>query len=139
MNFPFLNNFSEATNNGNFNFLGVGAKQAATQPETENTMSPQTGSVGTNTGIGGNNFWSQDGGANVALGGIAVLGNLWNSYQQQKIAKDQLKFAKNQWNTNLSNQKQTYNTALEDRIRSRHAYSGKDENQTQEYLSKNRL
>lgn len=139
MNFSFLNKFNDAADSGNFNFLGVGAKQAVAQPNTESDMNLQTGSDEINTGIGGNNFWSKDGGANIALGGVAVLGNLWNSYQQQKIAKDQLKFAQKQWNTNLSNQKQTYNTALEDRIRSRHTYSGKDENQTQEYLTKNRL
>jgi hypothetical protein len=139
MNLSFLNNFSDSTNNGNFGFLGVGARNAVTQPETETTMDTETITPQINTGFGGGDFWSKDGGAGIALGSVGVLGNLWNSYQQQKIAKDQLKFAKNQWNTNLSNQKQTYNTALEDRIRSRHAYSGKSEDQTEDYLNKHRL
>jgi len=73
------------------------------------------------------------------LGGVQVLGNLWNSYQANKMAKEQMKFAREQWDTNLANQTQTYNTALEDRIRSRHNTEGRDSSETESYLSEHRL
>ncbi len=75
----------------------------------------------------------------LALGGIQMLGNLWNSYQQQKVAKEQLGLAKRTFETNLANNRQTYNTALEDRIRSRHYTEGKSSAETDAYLSENRL
>lgn len=86
-----------------------------------------------------NNFWSKDGGAGMILGGVQVLGNLWSTYQQHKMAKEQMSFAREQWDTNLENQTQTYNTALEDRIRSRHAYTGQGEGATDKYLDEHSL
>lgn len=98
-------------------------------------------SVNTNlSGQGaGGNFWSKDGGAGMILGGVQVLGNLWSTYQQHKMAKNQMSFAREQWDTNLSNQTQSYNTALEDRIRSRHYTEGKGAGQTDAYLEKHSL
>lgn len=87
----------------------------------------------------GSGFWSKDGGAGLLLGGVQVLGNLWNSYQANKIAREQMGFAREQWNTNLENQTQTYNTALEDRIRARHFTEGKSSGETQAYLDQNKL
>jgi hypothetical protein len=71
--------------------------------------------------------------------GLGSLFQAWNGMQQLGLAKDQLNFQKNAFNTNLSNQTQTYNTALEDRIRGRTSdYSGKEQ-YVQNYLNKNRL
>lgn len=88
---------------------------------------------------GTGDFWSQDGGAGLLLGGVQVLGNLWNSYQAQKLAKQQLSFAREQWDTNLANQTQTYNTALEDRIRGRYATGTRTEDQLQGEIDKHSL
>lgn len=73
------------------------------------------------------------------LGGVQMLGNLWNSYQQHKIAKEQLGLARETYETNLANNRQTYNTALEDRIRARHNTEGRATSETDAYLSENSL
>jgi hypothetical protein len=151
MNSLTFGNYNDSTTNGSdlssFNFgLGLfgGNNTPNAQPQNHLNVNPSgvaipqvPGVSGTNPN--GNSFWNLEGGAGLALGGVKVLGNLWNSYQQQKIAKDQLSFAKNMFNKNLTNQTKTYNSALEDRIRSRHAYSGKSEEDTQNYLKANRL
>lgn len=102
-----------------------------TVPTTPDLTGIQTG--------GQNNFWSQKGGAGLVLGGIQVLGNLWNSYQAHKLAKEQMSFAREQWDTNLANQTQTYNTALEDRIRGRYAVGERTEAQVQEEVGRHTL
>lgn len=75
----------------------------------------------------------------LVLGGIQTLGSLWNSYQQHKIAKEQLGLARETFETNLRNNTQTYNTALEDRIRARHHTEGRSQGETDQYLAENRL
>ena len=74
----------------------------------------------------------------LGLGSIQVLGSLWNSFQQNKLAKESLKFQKNAYSTNLKNQTQSYNTALEDRINARYATEGRSE-EADAYISKHRL
>ena len=73
------------------------------------------------------------------LQGLGSLFQAWNGMQTLGLAKDQLNFQRNAFNTNLANQRQTYNTALEDRIRGRTSdYAGKEQD-VQSYLDKNRL
>jgi len=73
------------------------------------------------------------------LQGLGSLFQAWNGMQTLGLAKDQFNFQKNAFNTNLANQKQTYNTALEDRIRGRTSdYAGKEQD-VQSYLNQNRL
>lgn len=102
----------------------------------------QDGAVTPTGGIGdwfGSDFFAKDGGASQVLAGVQTLGNLWNSYQNHKMAKKQFNFAREQWDTNLANQTQAYNTALEDRIRARHAYEERPESDTQAYLDEHSL
>ncbi len=73
------------------------------------------------------------------LQGLGSLFQAWNGMQTMGLAKDQLNFQKNAFNTNLNNQRQVYNTALEDRIRGRTSnYDGKEQ-EVQNYLNQNRL
>jgi hypothetical protein len=114
----------------NFQPVGVGAA---------NVASPTTPMAG-----GGNFFRGPDGSWNtnnigMILGGIQSLGSLWNSFQQNKLARESLGLQKKAFKTNLANQRQTYNTALEDRIRSRYAYEGRSDQDAEKYLEKNRL
>jgi hypothetical protein len=105
---------------------------------------------GANTGAAGGaaaggSFWKQKNGdwntnnMELALGGAQLLGSLWNAYNQHKIAKEQMSFARSTFDTNLANQKQTYNTALEDRIRARHNTEGRNTGETDAYLNKHSL
>lgn len=104
------------------------------------TIDPVTGGGGNGAGMQqGSGFWSKEGGAGLAISGIQTLGSLWNSYQSHKMAKEQMKFAREQFDTNIGMQKQTYNTALEDRIRARHHTEGKGSGQTDAYLNKHKL
>jgi hypothetical protein len=73
------------------------------------------------------------------MNGIAALGGAYMGYKQLGMAKDQFNFQKKAFQTNLRNSIQSYNTALEDRIRGRtSAYDGKEQD-VQAYLSKNSL
>lgn len=71
------------------------------------------------------------------LSGLATLGNLWGSFQNVRLGRDQLRFAKQFAERNLANQTQSYNTALEDRTRSR--TSNPNSQQVEEYLNRHRL
>ena len=84
-------------------------------------------------------FFSQYGPAQFALGAIQTLGSLWNSFQQNKLAKESMKFQKEAFATNLANQEQSYNTALEDRINARYVTEGKSQAEADSYIEKNRL
>lgn len=75
----------------------------------------------------------------MGLSGLNTLGNLWGAWQSNRLARDQLNFTKDVTNTNLNNQIQSYNTALEDRARARGAMEGKTTAETQAYIDKNRL
>ena len=70
-------------------------------------------------------LFSKGGPASIALGGLETLGSIWNSFQQNKLAKKSLKFQKDAFKTNLANSTKVYNTALEDRIRARYATEGR--------------
>lgn len=68
------------------------------------------------------------------------LANIWSGYQQNRLARDNFNFQKGIMNTNLANQIASYNTALEDTIRSR--YSSREQeanpNLVSNYLERNR-
>lgn len=86
------------------------------------------GNVNTPQGGGGLMGWlGKDGNLGTLFGGLQQLGSLYLGLEQLGVAKDNLKFQKGAYNTNLANSTQTYNTSLEDRITGRTAdYAGKD-------------
>ena len=89
-------------------------------------------------GVGKTGFFQPGGGASLALGAIQTLGSLWNSFQQNKLAKKSFALQERAFETNLRNQTQTYNTALEDRINARYATEGRS-GEAAGYIEKNRL
>lgn len=110
----------------------------------------QTSAIGGGTfsflgGNGSNGFLrNSDNSFNVdniglALGGIQTFGNLYNSFRQSRLAKEQLNLSRDAYRTNLQNSTQTYNTALEDRIRARYNTEGRSSGDAEAYLSDNRL
>jgi hypothetical protein len=86
-------------------------------------------------------FFSQYGPAQFGLSAIQTLGSLWNSFQQNKMAKQSFNFQKEAYQTNLENQTQSYNTELEDRINARYATEGRANAAADaaSYVEKNRL
>ena len=71
--------------------------------------------------------------------GLASLGQIYGAFQGVKLAKEQLGLQREAYQTNLANQRQSYNTALEDRINTRHVMEGRGAGETEAYLAKNRL
>ena len=73
------------------------------------------------------------------LGSIGTLGNLWATFQAQKLAREQFDFQKGVTNTNLANQIQSYNTSLSDRIVARGYMQGDDQATVDKYIADNSL
>jgi hypothetical protein len=98
------------------------------------------------TSAGGGIFGSTSGsafggmdGLKLLVGGIGTIGNLWNAFQAQKLAKEQFQFTKDFSNINLANQIKSYNTALSDRAVSRGFTQGDDQAKTDAYIAENSL
>lgn len=103
----------------------AGLGSAAAAPPMVN---PVTGEIMNPT------FFQKGGGFSVALGALQTLGNLWNSFQQVKIAKDTLNFQKEAYQTNLANTEKDYNTRLESDSNYSFAVSGKTQDQADQYV-----
>ena len=110
------------------------AATAAASPVT----APGGATAGAGAAGGKTGFFQPGGGASLALGAIQTLGSLWNSFQQNKLAKKSFALQERAFETNLRNQTQTYNTALEDRINARYATEGRS-GEAASYIEKNRL
>lgn len=86
-------------------------------------------------------LFNKNGGLNV--GNIASLlgsiGSIYGAMKSYGLAKDSLNFSKEAFRTNLENQTKSYNTALEDRARSRYAQEGGSQSDADEYIRRNRL
>jgi hypothetical protein len=125
--------------------LGMGSGNGATAFPAGDTAAGMTiGNVpGTNAGVvpptAGSGLGMNIGTGQLALGGLAALGNLWGASKAQGLAEDQFDFTKKITNTNLNNQIKSYNTALADRIRSRTATEGGSQQDAEAYLQKNSL
>lgn len=94
---------------------------------------------GTVTQSGSPGFFGQGGMAQMGIGAISTLGSLWNSFQQNKIAKKSLALQERTFETNLANQTKTYNTEMSDRIRTRYASERRDPSEAEGYIEKNKL
>lgn len=75
----------------------------------------------------------------LGLGAVNSLANIYGGFQANKLAKDQLSFTKSVTNTNLNNQIKSYNTALEDRARSRAVAENRDQSSADAYIEANKL
>ena len=77
--------------------------------------------------------------AQLGLTGLSTLGNLWGSFQSNKLAKDSFNFQKGMVEKNYANQIKSYNTALTDRATTRGFVQGDSTEMTQQYINDNKL
>lgn len=84
-------------------------------------------------------FFQKGGMLDVGLGALQTLGNLWNSFQQIKLAKEQFSFQKQAYTTNLANQEKTYNTSLEARTMGAAHADGVSQEQANQYVKDHSL
>lgn len=87
--------------------------------------------------LGLKNGWADLG--QLGLGALNTGFNIYGGLKQLGLAKDQLNFTKDAFNTNLANSIKSYNTALEDRARSRYAYMTGDASNADDYINKHKL
>lgn len=124
--------------NQNFNTPAMGYQPGMTLGDY---TSPGTSTAGNSSLFGGA---SQGLGLNIptfqlGLGALGSLANIYGGFQANRLAKDQLSFTKDITNTNLNNSIKSYNTALEDRARSRAVAENRDQSTADEYIEKNKL
>ena len=108
-------------------------------PTKRQSQQTPGGILPTGTNAGGFNFGFNPDTFKFGLQGLGTLGNLWGAFQANKLARDQLDFAKNITNTNLNNSIQSYNTSLADRARARGIAENQDQSQIDDYIARNRL
>lgn len=77
--------------------------------------------------------------AQLGLTGLGALGNLWGTYQSNKLARDSFNFTKGMAEKNYANQIKSYNTALTDRATTRGFVQGDSADKTQQYINDNKL
>ena len=75
----------------------------------------------------------------LGLTGLGALGDLWGTFQSNKLARDSLNFKKGMAEKNYANQIKSYNTALTDRATTRGFVQGDSTENTQQYISDNKL
>jgi len=100
------------------------------------TVPPIPGTL--NTGFNMKDLFSKDG-MGLVLGGLQTIGSLWGAWKANQLAEKQFDFAKEFAEKNLANQTASYNTALEDRGRSRELGEGRDPQEARDYVERNRL
>ena len=115
---------------------GQQVTQGITGPGVGQQVAPQVGGV--NNNLSTPLDWNI-GTGQLVLGGIGSIGNLWSSWQAQKLAKEQFNYQKGITDTNLANQIQSYNTALLDRITSRGFIQGDSQSTIDQYVENNSL
>ncbi|UCR75506.1 hypothetical protein PP742_gp22 [Alcaligenes phage vB_Af_QDWS595] len=128
-----INNLMPMGMNG-LNF-GLGGSQSQFSPISGYTpLNATAGGAGMFGGFGMNLPT-----AGLLLGGLNAIGNLWGANKSLGLARDQFDFTREITNKNLANQTQTYNTALEDRARSRAVAQGQSQSDADAYLERHRL
>lgn len=77
--------------------------------------------------------------ANLALGGLSTLANIFMGMQALGQAKDQFNFTRRTTQANLENQTKSYNTNMEDKLSARAAFYGQGRDYVDDYMSRNAL
>ena len=140
-----MGNLADQINYGASNPTGTYLQNTASgQQVTQGITGPGVGQVAAPQVGGVNNSLSTPLGMNLGtgqlvLGGISTIGNLWASWQAQKLAKEQFNYQKGITDTNLANQIQSYNTALSDRMNARGFMQGDGQSTIDQYIEENSM
>jgi hypothetical protein len=90
-------------------------------------------------GAPGSGFGWNLGTAQLGMAGLGAIGNIWNAFQANNLAREQLGLTRRIADTNLTNQIKSYNTALTDRIGARAKVNGMSEAEERDYIARNQL
>lgn len=137
----------------NFGSMDAASQQAALANFQGSDLGMQAGVNGGQTGLQSllfnpptvnGNGQMQKGGLNLdgigaIMNGIGSAVSIYTALSNLGLAKDQFNFQKDAYNTNLANQRQSYNTALEDRTRSRYHTQGGTSADVDAYLEKHSI
>lgn len=97
----------------------------------------------TGAGTKKGSFWGPDGFNLGSVMGIADtlagFGQLYQGFQQNKLAKKAFNAQQDAYRTNLANEISSYNLALEDRMQSRYSFKGKSPEEAQEKIDRHKL
>ena len=108
-------------------------------PSLDSGSSGTTSALGSNVGYQPLEFGMNLPSFQLGLQGLGTLGNLWGTFQSNKLARDSFNFQKDFAQKNLANQIKSYNTALTDRATSRGFVQGDMKDTTQQYINDNKL
>lgn len=98
------------------------------------TTTTSTNPLGSGSGLGLNLDTLK-----LGLTGLSTVGNLYAALQANSLAKKQFNFTKAYANANMSNQVQSYNTTLADRLNSRAKVEGTSAEDAAAEIAKNSL
>lgn len=135
-----LGGFNEPAVSSALSTIGTGTSTGSlVAPQVPTTMYKGSGA-----GSGTNNAVDSQLGfniptANLALGGLSTLANIFMGMQALGQAKDQFDFTRRTTQVNLDNQTKSYNTNMEDKLTARANYFGQGRDYVDDYMSKNAL
>ena len=135
-NWGASSNFSFGPEPMNIPAFDVGASGLGTSDFATADMSSVGGATGGYSPLGlGMNIPTFQ----LGLTGLGALGNLWGTFQSNKLARDSFNFQKGMAEKNYANQIKSYNTALTDRATTRGFVQGDSTEKTQQYINDNKL
>ncbi len=111
-----LNNPDPST----YNLGNIGIGDVIQSVNTGSSNMPET--TGTGSGLNLENLGGIGGLSKI----LAGIGNAWNGFQQQKLAKKTLNFQKDAFNRTFANNNKVYNQNMEDVLRARSAQTGQN-------------
>ena len=122
----------------NFDWASIGSTPMGAQDWGNTSFEAPDLSAFAKPGAGSGLGWNMPT-AQLGLDGLRSIGGLYMGMNQLGLAKKQYAFQSGLANKNLANQTQTYNTALEDKARSRGVAEGQSQSQVDDYIKKNSL
>lgn len=119
--------------------FGFNPQQLASMQAGTFNFGQNNGAGGAAGGLAATGLGANIGTAQLALGGLSTLGNLWTAWNATDLAKKQFKFQSQLASDNYTNQSQAYNTNLTDRESARGAMENLSPGQVAAYNNANSL